>query len=77
MIYKAMFKCRLCGKIYEDGTATGNKDVAYKAMVHLTCTGKPSEPQAPLLLEPHFCKGYEHGEMGVADFIGWKEYPTL
>ena len=73
MIYKAMYKCRLCGKVFEGSTATGNKDLAFKAMLCLVTTGKPSEPQAPLLLTTHFCKGYENGEMGVADFIGWKE----
>lgn len=75
MIYKAMYKCRLCGKIYESGAATGNRKLVEKAMYMLVSTGELSEPQAPLLLEPHFCKGYEHGEMGIADFIGWKEYP--
>lgn len=73
MIYKAMFKCRLCGKVYESEVATGNKDITYKSMLYLTCTGKPSEPQAPTLLEVHHCKGYDSGEIGIADFIGWKE----
>ncbi len=75
MIYKAMFKCRLCGKVYENGAATANRKIVKKAMLHLVCTGKPSEPQAPLLLELHYCNEYDNGDIGIADFIGWKEVP--
>lgn len=75
MIYKAMYKCRLCGKVYDSGTATGNRKLVEKAMYMLVIMGKISEPQAPSMQTVHFCDSFENGNIGVADFIGWKEEP--
>ena len=75
MIYKAMYKCRLCGKVYEGGAVTGRRGTALNNMFHLVVRGEPLESQAPSLQTVHFCDSFENGDMGVADFIGWREYP--
>ena len=68
IIYKAKYKCRLCGKIYESGATTGNRDIVIKSMIEFVA-GNNTMPQAPTLYDIHYCK---HSKIGVADFIGWQ-----
>ena len=68
IIYKARYKCRLCGEIYEGGATTGNRDIAVKSMIKFV-TGNDTMTQAPTLYDIHFCK---HSNIGIADFIGWQ-----
>ena len=71
--YRAMFKCRLCGERYWNGTATGSKDIVLKETTVLLIGAKPSTPMMPSMTEPHVCKGHTFkGCLGVADFIGWE-----
>ena len=74
MIYKAMYKCRLCGKVFHDGARTG-RGIALNVMMNLIVCGKPLEPQAPSMQTVHFCGSFENGDIGMADFIGWEEEP--
>ena len=69
IIYKARYKCRLCGEIYEGGATTGNRDIAVKSMIEFV-TGNNTMTQAPTLYDIHFCK---NSNIGIADFIGWQE----
>lgn len=67
--YRAMYRCRLCGKAFYNGAETGGPG----ALLHLTeliVSGKPANPNAPHLLMPHYC-GKPFESMGLADFIGW------
>ena len=75
MIYKAMYKCRLCGKVYEDGTVAGKRNVAVKEISLLLFGSKIGKPISLSMQTLHFCDSYNKGDIGVADFIGWKEEP--
>lgn len=68
MEYKTVFKCRLCGECYESG-CTGSQSVAIHSTV-CACLGMPSQAQAPVLTEPHFCN---NGDIGVGDFQGFRK----
>lgn len=66
---KATYRCRLCGKVYQNGIT------AAKEMVELTMGLTPAGtmgtlPDFPPMTEPHRCGG---GGLGVADFQGWEE----
>lgn len=66
--YCSIFKCRLCGEIYEDGTMRGDHTLATKYML-ATLTDLFLMPQAPELTEIHSCKD---GSLGTSDFQGLK-----
>lgn len=71
--YHAMFKCRLCGEIYWDRTASGCRDLVFRETVRLLVGAKPTTPMMPTMFEPHNCDGYLYkGCVGIADFIGWE-----
>jgi hypothetical protein len=67
-IYKAKHKCRLCGKVYESGSTTGDRDIVNQSMAELI-VGIGTMPQAPTLNDVHYC---ENGNIGCADFLGWQ-----
>ena len=69
IIYKARYKCRLCGEIYEGGATTGKRDIVVKSMIEFV-TGNNTMTQAPTLYDIHFCK---NSNIGIAEFIGWQE----
>ena len=71
MEYKAVYKCRLCGAVYENGATTGT-DMARLTITELTCGLVCTLPMAPRMTETHDCAGGYTGSMGVADFQGWK-----
>lgn len=65
--YRAIFKCRLCGCIYTGGIA-GRTTAAASATC--ACLGDRLIPQAPRMNEIHYC---ENGDIGIADFQGFKQ----
>ena len=68
--YRAIFKCRLCGEIYESG-CTGCKDIALQSVVSVCLpNANPPCPQSPSITEPHSCKDRS---IGVADFQGFRK----
>ena len=71
MEYKAIYKCRLCGRTYRSGETTGQA-IAEAHMVDMTTGLVCTIPNAPRLLDRHPCGG---GTIGLADFQGWKAIP--
>lgn len=74
MTYKAIYKCRLCGEVYESGATTG-KEVAERCMVELNVGIRGTVPMAPTMTETHDCGGDHAGSLGLADFQGWEACP--
>lgn len=68
MIFKAMFKCRLCGKTFGN-TYTGDENLAFFILLDLIHEGKSSQPNAPKIFDYHNC---DDNSYGFADFLGWK-----
>ncbi len=66
--YKALFKCRLCGKTFIN-SETSNEIVALNAAIK-AIFGKMSEPLVPTLYDIHIC---DNGGIGIADFIGFRK----
>lgn len=52
-----------------DGAVTGSRIVAETAAIEAV-TGTISEPLSPAMNDVHQCKS---GDIGIADFIGFKE----
>lgn len=72
--YHAMFKCRLCGERYWNGTVTTDRDLVFRETILRLLGVKTTTPMTPDLMEPHKCDGYLFdGSIGVADFLGWEE----
>lgn len=71
MIYKAFYKCRLCGETYEDGTTTGNKEIIDTGMSALAHGWRSKEPMFPSMTTAHRCDDYD---TGIADFQGFKGF---
>ena len=69
--YKAIYKCRLCGAVYHNGTCTGEK-IATICMQQINVGISGIVPDAPRVTETHYCGGQFAGSMGLADFQGWK-----
>ena len=69
--YRAIYKCRLCGKEFVSA-ATGSADIAIKHMVTVTTGIKPLEFIGNPIEETsmHSCKD---GSMGLADFLGFRK----
>ena len=68
MEYRAIYKCRLCGKEFED-CATCNKGLVFDCMIAFVLNEKAKIPFQPHEFQLHYC---EDKSMGVADFKGWK-----
>lgn len=66
--YRSIFKCRLCGEIYEDGCIRGDHTLATRHML-ATLTDLFPTSQAPELNDIHSCKD---GSLGISDFQGLK-----
>ena len=63
--YMAMYKCRLCGKVFGSGKRTSLNVAAMETAKMLT-----GHKSSLYMTEMHYCT--ESG-IGVADFQGWKE----
>ena len=59
-MYKGMFKCRLCGAVYEN-SVTGTKKVAMREVETVIIRNAPE-------MTVHFCK---NGSFGISDFLGF------
>lgn len=67
--YKAMYRCRLCGKAFYDG-AEANENQAQLRLFELAVFGHTKDAPRVELLEEHNC-GKPFDSIGLADFIGW------
>lgn len=72
MTYKAIYKCRLCGQTYCDGTR-GDYNAAVDSMAHVHLGLVSIDPRVPTRTTTHACGGNYTGSMGVADFQGWEK----
>lgn len=68
-LYKQIYRCRLCGEIFQNGTGTNNKKLANEVTFQLAIMGKSKECQAGGLLDTHTCK---NGMLAIGDFVGWE-----
>lgn len=71
-MYKAIYKCRLCGKVYRNGVET-SESAALNATAMIAAGVKIHEPLAPTPMEIHRCLGNYAGRIGLADFQGWEK----
>jgi hypothetical protein len=69
---KAVYKCRLCGETYTNGTHTGAK-IAERCMIYMHVGLVDTQPQAPTKTDTHRCGGSRAGCLGMADFQGWEK----
>ena len=70
--YKALYKCRLCGEVFQISATTGEK-LAERCMVELNVGLVCTVPTAPTMTWTHNCGGDHAGSLGMADFLGWKK----
>ena len=72
---KAIYKCRLCGKVYHSTApgCTAEKDRAAVCMVQLHVGVVGIVAPAPTMTETHHCRGDHAGSLGLADFQGWEK----
>ena len=70
---QAVYKCRLCGEVFTDGTSRSRK-AARTCMVYLHAGVVGIEPTAPAMTTTHTCN---LDDLGLADFQGWKKEPTM
>lgn len=69
MIYRAIYKCRACGK--EHGNmVTGNEKLAMNDTMATVYGWKCDGPIHPTMNDIHLCND---GSFGVSDFIGFKK----
>lgn len=69
---RAMYKCRLCGEKYPNGTHAG-REIALRCMIAQDAGVQGVVPMAPSMTETHTCGGDHAGSLGVADFLGFEE----
>lgn len=74
MVYKALYKCRLCGEVFHNGAET-SEEKAELCMVGLHVGVRCIVPKAPNMTETHPCGGDHAGSLGMADFLGWEASP--
>lgn len=68
-MYKAKYKCRLCGEEY-NSLCTGSEDIASKETLYVAMGIRSEQVMAPKLYDVHYCKD---GSVGMADFYGFKK----
>lgn len=69
-MYKAVYKCRMCGKVFKHENITDEKHaVACLEERHIGIRGTVW-PSPPRMTETHICDG---GSLGLADFQGWQK----
>ena len=71
--YKQIYRCRLCGEIFQNGACTGNKELADDTTFQLAVFGKAKDCMAGGLLDTHTCK---NGMRAIGDFVGFEEIET-
>ena len=70
-MYRATYKCRLCGDVYYTGAVAGDRPALIN-LSQISAGVRVYDPQAPQLLEIHHCGGAHAGSLGLADFQGWE-----
>lgn len=70
--YKAIYKCRLCGGVYESGKPV-HENAAEMAMLQFNIGITGLLPDAPRMTDTHLCGGQFAGSMGLAVFQGYKQ----
>ena len=72
-VYNVVYKCRLCGKTYEDSTLVATQLKLLQLMDEVDTTGdaylSPTDGIGVHKVSQHHCKD---GSMGLADFIGFR-----
>lgn len=71
--YMQIYRCRLCGEIFQNGTGTCNKELANDTTFQLAIFGKAKDFMAGGLLDTHTCK---NNMLAVGDFVGFEEIET-
>lgn len=66
-VYKAKFKCRLCGEKF--GKLHTDKIIAARCMYEVILEFDSGEPLCPKIIAQHIC---EDDSFGIADFIGFE-----
>ena len=67
-VYKAKYKCRLCGKKFV--RLHTNNIIATRCMYEVILGFDSGESLCPKIIEQHICKD---GSFGIADFIGFEK----
>lgn len=67
--YNQIYRCRLCGEVFTNGTATCNKQIADETTFQLAINGKAKDFMAGGLLATHTCK---NGMLAIGDFVGFE-----
>lgn len=67
MQYKAIYKCRLCGKVYSNLTAAA--DLVERSMLEQAAGTFGEVPLGQPMTKTHSCAD---GSLGLADFQGWE-----
>lgn len=68
MTYRAIYRCKLCGRTFHNGKTTNDKDLAYDALEELHAGICGTVPARPRETETHRCEG---GRLGYAYFLGY------
>lgn len=71
-IYKEIYKCRLCGALFEVDTENPMESYAAESRVSLLCSGHSlgTITNSPRLYHAHAC---DDGSFGLSDFQGIKK----
>ena len=67
--YGAVYKCRLCGKLVDSGTRAG-RAIAMKETSCMINGIQSKKSGCIAMVIWHIC---DNAEIGICDFIGWKE----
>lgn len=69
--YRAIYKCRLCGEEFEDGTTSGENAQIITCMLSVSQNYK--HEKLNLHGYRHMCHFCDNGSYGFADFIGFRK----
>lgn len=72
-MYKATYKCRLCGAVYHRGGPADEESRALVTATMIAAGVKISDPMAPTPQAVHVCRGRYADSIGVADFLGFEK----
>ena len=67
--FKASYKCRLCGTIYERYIMCGSREVKRSTLCAAGLCSRSKNIFTPTATDIHNC---EDGSFGISDFVGWK-----
>ena len=74
--YKAVYRCRHCGALYENGTQTGERIanlVMFGFVLGQNCPSIPNVTNTISMLDIHYCQHHDgSNRIGLADFQGFR-----